>query len=159
MPDLARAAGAPSGEKRPRRAFDAWRRLFTARWWLVPAATRPGEAGVVPAHAPWTRISSLAPNLRARAENCPRLPSQATSTTSDGEAATPPKNRMVSPHASMDEQRDSAGPAARSVPILQHQSFLFPGNEGWSCHHSSPPTQRQYACVSRSSRARPSCPR
>ena len=68
----------------------------------------------MPAHAAWTRISSLAPNLRARAENCPRLPSQATSTTSDGEAATPTQNRMATTHASIDEQRGSAGPAART---------------------------------------------
>ena len=108
---ITQSGSAPSGEKGTRQALHAWRRLFTARWWLVPAATRPGEAGVVPAHVPLTRISSLAPNLRARAEICPRLPSQATSTTSDGEAATPPKNRMASPHASMDEQRGSAGPA------------------------------------------------
>ena len=108
---IMQSGSAPSGEKGTRQALHAWRRLFTARWWLVPAATRPGEAGVVPAHVPLTRISSLAPNLRARAEICPRLPSQATSTTSDGEAATPPKNRMVPPPASVDEHRGSAGPA------------------------------------------------
>ena len=108
---IMQSGSAPSGEKGTRQAPHAWRRLFTARWWLVPAATRPGEAGVVPAHVPLTRISSLAPNLRARAEICPRLPSQATSTTSDGEAATPPKNRMVPPPASVDEHRGSAGPA------------------------------------------------
>ena len=146
------SGSAPSGEKGTRQAPHAWRRLFTARWWLVPAATRPGEAGVVPAHVPLTRISSLGPNLRARAEICPRLPSQATSTTSDGEAATPPKNRMVPPPASVDEHCGSAGPA-RQV------HFDGPGI-AFSCRRSveacsRPPILDEHRCLVHAGRLQP----